>query len=470
MSYVQLKTCLGDAEQAAVTQKLGANCIVGSTCTPGQLSGMATAAMTGLQCAQVAQICHMYNAAEYSEAGQECIAALSAGLCKASTTINTPAGSLPSCRSNFAANQTACAAMQNDCNTHFENSVQLAALGTGAPTDAQQALQQAQQAAAQRLATQGCPIGSCQAADKDTATLQAACVGVDSFNCGRNGPCTWDDVQQACAFDATATYQCSSFPNADTCNKHNCAWNPRMCQALPQDSLGCTGNATQDRCLAPDCTWSEVPDVSPTTNLAPSTVECVQRSRDVVNAVDAVQTPGTGVSPTTSCRLDPAAEKSLNAKVGNGVGTTLAETCPLFQQESMCELYGCTWTSQQTWKCTSASDASLEPLCNTIQQYAQCNMLRGMCQSVQLSTADSKGPPLCAADCNWESEAATYYSAGVAVGKYEAKTHVKLGVDNVANLLGYTAAFTQKPTAACPRVCDGQLLKMWLEEGMNSTD
>jgi hypothetical protein len=466
MSYVQLKTCLGDAEQAAVTQKLGANCIVGSTCTAEQLSGMATAAMTGLQCAQVAQICYMYNPAKYSE----CIETLSAGLCKVSTTINTPAGSLPSCRSNFATNQTACAAMQTDCNTYAANQAQLAALGTGAPTTTQQALQQAQDAAAKRLAAQGCTTGSCQAANKDPAALQAACVGVQEFNCGRDGPCAWDAVQQACAFDAKATYQCSGFTRADTCNKHNCAWNPSMCKALPQDSLGCMGNTTQDRCLAPDCTWSEVPDVSPTTNLDASSTVCVTRARDVVNAVDAVQTPGTGAPTTTLCHLDPAVEKSLNATVQNGVGTTLAQTCPLFQQESMCELYGCTWASQKTWKCTSTSHANLEPLCNAIQQYAQCDMLRGMCQPVQLSATESAEPPLCAADCNWESEAATYYSAGVAVGKYEAKTHVKLGVDNVANLLGYTAAFTQKPTAACPRVCDGQLLKMWLEEGMNSTD
>lgn len=465
-TYLQLKTCLSTEAQAQVAQRQGSNCTVGSTCTAEQLRSMATAEMSSDQCATIAQICHMYNATDYANESQRqaCIGSLSGGLCKASDTISSPAGSLPSCRSNYAANEIACSSLQGDCNDHADAQAQLAALPDTA-TDAQrEALQQTLQAKAAILSQ--CSTGYCQTANKDAAQMEAVCAAIGtSLDCGRNNPCTWSEDNQVCTVDADATYQCSSFQSADTCNGHNCTWDPRTCKALPQDSLGCTGNATQDRCLAPDCQWSETADVTPTANLDETTLDCVTHARKVTDIIIQEFTGTGGPTETTPCHLDPALETSLNAKVGSKVGTMLAQTCPLFQQESNCEKYGCTWASKQTWKCTSTANAQLEPLCNAIQQYAQCEMLHGMCEPVPVA-ADSNQQERCAADCNWEAEASKYYNAGIAVGKYEAQNHVKLGIDNAANLLGYAAAFTQKPTAACPHVCDGAVLKMWLDEGM----
>ena len=482
MAYLQLKTCLGTDEQALVAQKLGqtfthttdtglvteyTECIADQNCTDDQLQSMATAEMSGLQCATVSQICHMYSPEDYANKTkrQECINALSAGMCKASDTISSPAGSLPSCRSNYAANEIACSNLQSECNDHADLQAQLAALPDTATELQRSSLEQAVQAKAAVLSQ--CSTGYCETADKTAAQLEAVCAPIDTAGkCGLNNPCTWDADNKMCTVDAEATYQCHSFTTTDTCNAHNCTWNPRICKALPQDSLGCHGNATQSRCLAPDCQWVEATDVTPTQNLDEKTLDCVKHARKVTDTIieDFTGTGSTGV-PTTPCRMDPEVAASLDARVGGKVGTMLSQACPLFQQESTCEQYGCTWASDQTWKCTSTTQARLEPHCNAVRQYAQCEMLHGMCEPVEISTEDKQNE-LCAADCNWEAEASKYYNAGIAIGKYEVENHIKLGLDNVSNLMGYTEAFAQKPTAECPRVCDGLVLKMWLEEGM----
>jgi hypothetical protein len=216
--------------------------------------------------------------------------------------------------------------------------------------------------------------------------------------------------------------------------------------------------------------WDPQEDAIPTTNLDSTAITCATHARQIAD--DGKETPvlddapdGSAEQITTPCHMDPAVAAKLNTQVGSNIGTQLAKVCPLFQQEENCEMYGCTWTSSQTWKCTSAGNAELEPICNAIKQYKQCQMTRGMCEPVDLDATDEK-IERCAADCDWEAEASKYYSAGIAIGRYEVENHVRLGVDNVANLMGYTEAFTQKPTAACPHVCDGLLLKMWLEEGM----
>lgn len=491
MSWVQLKTCLDPTVQDVVAQKTPDACNAGQTCTTEKLLQMANAKLSVEQCATIKQICHAYDPQSYSTTGGQCILELSGGLCQPSDTISTPAGSVPACVSNVMANQASCNSSERktDCQTVAQNTAQLASLARELPNasperkavieQGQTTLRQARDAASQRLAASGCSLGYCKSTSKTDDAMQLQCATASSSSQCRD-PCRWSDEDSTCTYPTDHQQTCSLLTDQESCNRHKCEWDAATCMALPQDGLMCTGNKTRERCLSPDCIWDAQPDAYPTTNLDSETIACAEHARDVVKTLQDTNTSSTALvgatddaqlgdesAPvTTPCRLEPSVAGQLDTQVGNNVGTQLAAVCPLFQQQHQCQQYGCSWTSPQTWKCTNSNNrAELEPLCNTVRQYAQCQQLRGMCEPVDLETMDGDTEH-CAADCDWEAEASKYYAAGIAIGRYEVDNHVRLGVDNVAHLMGYTEAFAQRPTAACPHVCDGTLLKMWLEEGM----
>jgi hypothetical protein len=151
--------------------------------------------------------------------------------------------------------------------------------------------------------------------------------------------------------------------------------------------------------------------------------------------------------------------RSLNAAV-DGMGSAVAEVCARLPHEQLCAEHGCTWALPHGWKCTSSGDANFEKFCNMIGERNKCDTLVGFCQAVTVGTA---GPATCAPDCYWATEATKAFAVGQQVGQ------LGMSMEQVSKILApeLLPMLTQQPTEACPQICDGKLLHMWLEAGMN---
>ena len=366
MTYTELQQCLGEEETQKIAQKRGESstyqedskwghltekgghkCTPGVTCSDEAWSSMVNAKLTGLQCATVSQLCHTYNAVAFSdpEKRQACIEAVSEGMC-ATSELATPAGRLHSCTSNLIANQDACATLQQDCRSFADIQDQLAALGEK-DTEKRQQLEQAQETHASALQAHGCSLGYCMPADKSEAEMAQVCLGADSVRCGQDGPCRWEQGQ--CVFSPEAAYHCNRFTEEAECNRHNCAWDPRMCKARPANSNTCP-DKKREQCISPHCQWQEVDNVIPTAaNLTASAIDCARNAGAIGDKVPDNAALGTseptGTHPSQApaapteegaCYLDPTKEEAYNAEVGQNAGSLQAQVCQTYTQPAMC--------------------------------------------------------------------------------------------------------------------------------------
>jgi hypothetical protein len=474
MAFEQLQTCLSSDIHDAVLTATGGQCGQKDTpCTAQQMADIATAKLTPSQCMVIAQTCQQYNHSYTydAELRSDCIRELSGGMCMASATSTVAAGVAAACRSAYDDNMGGCGALHAECQAVAEPEVvnigEQLKTATPVQRDLILARDKARQTAQQKLAAQGCTTGYCVTGGKNKADL---CPKYSEDECTRDTPCRWEDGR--CQYDASGTYACYAFTGEAQCSRYNCTW-LHNCVALPQDSRGCRHNMSEATCPTPDCRW----DVQDTYAASmPLDEACIARARGDGSATDTATDTATDATTdaatdaaTDACHLPDASERMLNAATGGDVGSTMATACSGFQQENLCEKYGCTWKSQQSWKCTSMGDARLESLCNVIADRSLCNNLShaGFCQSVAVDVVDTIR---CSADCDWPTEAGRAFSVGVKAGAYEKQNSLRLGVENVMSVLdpAMLPLLTQKPTLTCPHVCDGHLLRMWLEAGMAS--